>query len=212
MRGLSGRWAELRPSLFLLLLALGLRSRFAGVLVNKRSLLVLSLCAAALAPAVFLASEQGAWGAGPCAASVEESRRHMDRGLDFFDHKRFAEAAAEFEWARKLMPGHPDPRVNLALCMEQAGRVDDALESYEAALQVWPEYLPAVQGIARATVRARREDPRMAQVVELRCFVGLEVSEVAAVLELDERTIYRDWAFARAWLRARCAPGLAHGA
>jgi len=57
-----------------------------------------------------------------------------------------------------------------------------------------------------------REDPRMAQVVELRCFVGLEVSEVAAVLELDERTIYRDWAFARAWLRARCAPGLAHGA
>lgn len=57
-----------------------------------------------------------------------------------------------------------------------------------------------------------REDARLAQVVELRCFVGLEVSEVAVLLDLDERTIYRDWAFARAWLRARCAPGAAHGA
>lgn len=57
-----------------------------------------------------------------------------------------------------------------------------------------------------------REDARMAQVVELRCFVGLEVNEVAALLNLDERTIYRDWAFARAWLRTRCAPGLADDA
>lgn len=46
-------------------------------------------------------------------------------------------------------------------------------------------------------------DPRMAQVVELRYFVGLEVTEVAQLLELDERTVYRDWAMARAWLRER---------
>jgi DNA-directed RNA polymerase specialized sigma24 family protein len=50
-----------------------------------------------------------------------------------------------------------------------------------------------------------QRDPRVAQVVELRCFVGLEVGEVAALLELDERTVYRDWALARAWLRQRCA-------
>jgi RNA polymerase sigma factor (TIGR02999 family) len=46
-------------------------------------------------------------------------------------------------------------------------------------------------------------DPRTAQVVELRYFVGLEVSEVATLLEVDERTVYRDWAMARAWLRQR---------
>jgi len=46
-------------------------------------------------------------------------------------------------------------------------------------------------------------DPRMAQIVELRYFVGLEVSEVALLLEVDERTVYRDWAMARAWLRQR---------
>jgi DNA-directed RNA polymerase specialized sigma24 family protein len=44
-------------------------------------------------------------------------------------------------------------------------------------------------------------DARVAEVVELRCFGGLEVSEVAALLKLDERTVYRDWAMARAWLR-----------
>ena len=48
-------------------------------------------------------------------------------------------------------------------------------------------------------------DPRMAQVVELRYFVGLEVTEVAALLDVDERTIYREWAMARAWLRQRLA-------
>ncbi len=46
-------------------------------------------------------------------------------------------------------------------------------------------------------------DPRMAQIVELRYFTGLEVSDVARLLELDERTVYRDWAMARAWLRQR---------
>lgn len=49
-------------------------------------------------------------------------------------------------------------------------------------------------------------DARMAQIVELRYFVGLEVSEVAALLVVDERTVYRDWAMARAWLRQRLEP------
>jgi RNA polymerase sigma factor (TIGR02999 family) len=48
-------------------------------------------------------------------------------------------------------------------------------------------------------------DPRVAEVVELRCFGGLEASEVAILLGLDERTVYRDWAMARAWLRQQLA-------
>ncbi|GAB2511377.1 ECF-type sigma factor [Lysobacter humi (ex Lee et al. 2017)] len=50
-----------------------------------------------------------------------------------------------------------------------------------------------------------RLDARMAKVVELRYFTGLSVSEVAVLLEVDERTIYRDWAAARAWLHDRLA-------
>lgn len=46
-----------------------------------------------------------------------------------------------------------------------------------------------------------RIDRRLAEVVELRCFAGLSVPAVAAVLEVDERTVYRDWALAKLWLR-----------
>jgi len=46
-------------------------------------------------------------------------------------------------------------------------------------------------------------DPRMAQVVELRYFIGLTVPEVSKLLDVDDRTVYRDWAAARAWLRDR---------
>lgn len=46
-------------------------------------------------------------------------------------------------------------------------------------------------------------EPRMAEVVQLRYFVGLSVAEVASVLDVEERTVYRDWASARAWLKIR---------
>ncbi|MCP4759483.1 MAG: sigma-70 family RNA polymerase sigma factor [Planctomycetes bacterium] len=46
-------------------------------------------------------------------------------------------------------------------------------------------------------------DSRMAQVVELRFFGGLEVGEVAEVLGFSKRTIEGDWGTARAWLRSR---------
>jgi RNA polymerase sigma factor (TIGR02999 family) len=44
------------------------------------------------------------------------------------------------------------------------------------------------------------EDPRKAQVVELRFFGGLTVEETASALDVSARTVHTDWAFARAWL------------
>jgi RNA polymerase sigma factor (TIGR02999 family) len=43
-------------------------------------------------------------------------------------------------------------------------------------------------------------DPRQAQVVELRFFGGLKVSEVAEVLGISKRTAEGLWTHARAWL------------
>lgn len=45
------------------------------------------------------------------------------------------------------------------------------------------------------------EHPRASRLVHLRFFLGLSVDEAAAHLALDPRTAYRDWAYARAWLR-----------
>ena len=44
---------------------------------------------------------------------------------------------------------------------------------------------------------------RMARVVELRYFVGLDVAEVAGTLGITDRTARRDWVAAREWLRER---------
>ena len=43
-------------------------------------------------------------------------------------------------------------------------------------------------------------DPRKTQVVELRFFGGLSVEETAEVLKISQRTVLRDWEFAKSWL------------
>jgi RNA polymerase sigma factor (TIGR02999 family) len=54
------------------------------------------------------------------------------------------------------------------------------------------------------------EDPRKAQVVELRFFGGLSVEETAETLGISPRTVHTDWAFARAWLYRNLAAIDAH--
>ena len=50
-------------------------------------------------------------------------------------------------------------------------------------------------------------DPRKAELVKLRFFVGLNFAEAAEVLGISEVTAKRDWAFARAWLYRRSRRG-----
>ena len=42
--------------------------------------------------------------------------------------------------------------------------------------------------------------PRKAEVVELKFFGGLEVKQIAEVLQVSEKTVLRDWQFAKLWL------------
>jgi RNA polymerase sigma factor (TIGR02999 family) len=44
-------------------------------------------------------------------------------------------------------------------------------------------------------------NPRQAEIVEYRYFIGLNRREVAELLDLSETTIDRDWKDARAWLK-----------
>ena len=53
-----------------------------------------------------------------------------------------------------------------------------------------------------AMERLANWDPRQVQIVEMRFFAGLSFEEIAEVLKISERTAKRDWAMARAWLRA----------
>lgn len=50
-------------------------------------------------------------------------------------------------------------------------------------------------------------DSRAAQVVELRIFGGMTMEEIAHILDVSERTIYKDWNFAKMWLSKELAEG-----
>ena len=48
--------------------------------------------------------------------------------------------------------------------------------------------------------RLAAHDPRKAELVKLRYFVGLSIEETAEALGISEATAKRDWVYARAWL------------
>lgn len=54
------------------------------------------------------------------------------------------------------------------------------------------------------------EDPRAAQLVELRYFSGMTQDEAAVALSVSMATVARDWTFARAWLFRRLKGTPAH--
>jgi RNA polymerase sigma factor (TIGR02999 family) len=60
--------------------------------------------------------------------------------------------------------------------------------------------LNLILAVDESLEKLRAEDARAAQVVELRFFAGLEMKEIAEALQTSERSVHRDWAFARARL------------
>ncbi len=53
----------------------------------------------------------------------------------------------------------------------------------------------------RALEALRERSEELTRLVELRFFAGLSVEETARALGSSERTVRRDWTFARAWLQ-----------
>jgi DNA-directed RNA polymerase specialized sigma24 family protein len=47
------------------------------------------------------------------------------------------------------------------------------------------------------------ERPRLAELVALRFFAGMNIEDAAQALDISPATAKRDWAFARAWLQER---------
>jgi RNA polymerase sigma-70 factor (ECF subfamily) len=72
------------------------------------------------------------------------------------------------------------------------------IDAVEASRSTPPEEILALDD---AISRLKDVDARAAEVVRLRFFGGLEIAEAAAALGVSERSVKRDWQFARAWLR-----------
>src|SRR5688572_8795238 len=72
-----------------------------------------------------------------------------------------------------------------------------------AAEDVAADEVGDAEALYEALTQLRESDPRKADVIELNYLVGLELEEVARVLDVSLATVNRDLRFARAWLKER---------
>jgi RNA polymerase sigma factor (TIGR02999 family) len=85
----------------------------------------------------------------------------------------------------------------------QTAKRGDGVEKVSLT-ELWT--LPGARGVDLEALDAaladlERLDPQQARIVELKFFAGLSVQETAVTLGISERTVKRDWASAKAWLR-----------
>ncbi len=112
--------------------------------------------------------------------------------LPWNDRQHFFRAAAEA--MRRILIEHARKRGRVKRGGRQI-RVD--LSGIDLAGEPDLDQLLALDDAFR---RLEQQDPEAADVVRLRFFAGLSVEETAHATGLSERTVKREWAFARAWL------------
>ena len=78
------------------------------------------------------------------------------------------------------------------------------IEEVEIAAAVEDDELLAVH---EALDKFAGQDPRKAELVKLRYFVGLTIEETAEVMGISVATAKRWWNYSRAWLRAEMGAG-----
>ena len=115
----------------------------------------------------------------------QQNRRWQDRNHFFAAAAEAMRRILTDNARRKLRQRHGggQQRVELEDCAAAATAEDDQVLAVDDALEKFAAL-----------------DPQRAELVKLRYFVGLTITEAAEVLGISEPTAKRYWAFARAWL------------
>lgn len=127
-------------------------------------------------------------------ALVHEAYLRLLKGAQppWADRQHFFRAAAEA--MRRILIEHARGRGRVKRGGKRI-RVD--LSGVDLARE---EDLDQLLALDDAFRRLEQQDPEAADVVRLRFYAGLSVAETAQAKGLSERTVKREWAFARAWL------------
>ena len=72
----------------------------------------------------------------------------------------------------------------------------------DEAIAVFEARSTNLLALEEALERLAEMDERKSRVVELRFFGGLSIKDIAPLLGVSQRTVEREWQFARAWLHA----------
>ncbi|HET7655636.1 MAG TPA: ECF-type sigma factor [Luteimonas sp.] len=125
---------------------------------------------------------------------------HCPSGMHVQDRRHFFALAAKA--MRQVIVDHA--RANAALkrggdaqrfALEDAGEIP--------AHEIGPD---GMLQLDRALTALESEHPRLAALVEMRFFAGMELAEIAELQSVSERTLNRDWRRARAELYAALYP------
>lgn len=118
------------------------------------------------------------------------------------------------EWASRAHFFHAAAQAMRRILIEHArqrGRLKrggefkrQSLERVDLAVEEDPESILALDA---AICRLEEKDERAARIVKLRFFAGLSIEETAEAVGLSERTVKREWTYARAWLYRALSDG-----
>ena len=113
----------------------------------------------------------------------------------------FADPAQFFAYAAQAMRHILVDRARLRLRAKRgSGAVLLELDAADAIADATAEHAVELDAALR---ELERDDPRAAQLVTLHYFGGLSFPQIAELTGVTQRTLGRDWRFARAFLHAR---------
>jgi RNA polymerase sigma factor (TIGR02999 family) len=121
------------------------------------------------------------------------------RRVEFKDRAHFFALSARV--MRRILVDHARARKY----QKRGGGIE--LLPLEAARAIGTERSPDLLALDDALQALARLDARKSQVVELRFFSGLSVTETAEVLSISPETVNRDWRLAKVWLLRELARG-----
>lgn len=127
-------------------------------------------------------------------AVVHEAYLRLVQGknVDWEDRSHFFAIAARV--MRQIL-------VNYALAHRSGKRGGGAPKlSLEAAEFVPQESADDLLALDESLDALAKSYPRQSKVVEFKFFGGMETREIAAALQVSEKTVLRDWSFAKIWL------------
>ncbi len=130
-------------------------------------------------------------------ALVNEACLRLLRQASFNDRAHFFRAAAQA--MRRILVDHAR-RLKAGTRIPHADRLPLELAA-EPGLAPRTEVLE----LDHALFKLAEVDPDLARIVELRCFGGLTITEVAQLKGISEATVSREWRLAKGWLRKTLA-------
>ena len=139
-----------------------------------------------------LQGERGAHTLQPTALVHEAFLKLVGCDIGWQSRRHFFGAASES--MRRILIDHARARGRQK---RGSGARKPAIDPTDFAVLGDPDVLLTIDEVV---TQIEQNDPRVAEIVKLRVFAGLSAAEIAALLCIHERSVRRDWLFARTLL------------